>query len=105
MTKEKATPFEKEAALKALRDEFKGNDADTQRQRLKEAFLRFVTLTTLEIRRWLDILHPAGRVRELRHEGLDIVTLRQPQETEAGVKHIVGLYVYRAGSRSTEATS
>lgn len=104
MTEKKATS-KKEAALKALRDEFSGNDAGTQRVRLKEAFKRFVTLTTLEIRRWLDILHPAGRVRELRHEGLDIVTFRKAEETEAGVKHSVGQYVYRPDGGKSGAPS
>lgn len=81
-----------------MREEFKGNDIRSQRRRLAEAFHRFVTLTTLEIRRFLDILHPAGRVRELRAEGLDIVTLRLHQETEAGVKHSVGMYVLKRGN-------
>lgn len=104
MTEKKATS-KKEAALKALRDEFSGNDTGTQRERLKEAFNRYVTLTTLEIRRWLDILHPAGRVRELRHDGLDIVMFRKAQETEAGVKHLVGHYVYRRDGGKSGAPS
>ena len=103
MNEKKAAP-DKETALKALRDEFKGNDIDTQRQRLREAFRRFLALSTLEIRRWLDILHPAGRVRELRHEGMEIITLRRDQETEAGVKHWVGLYVYRPAGATPEST-
>ena len=95
MSKEKEPPPTKEDTLKALQEEFRGNDATTQRARLREAFHRCLALTTLEIRRWLDILHPAGRVKELRAEGLDIITLRQDQATEAGVRHAVGKYVYR----------
>lgn len=103
MTKEEG-PSDKEAALNELREQFMGNDAVTQRQRLSAAFHRFVTLTTLEIRRFLDILHPAGRVRELRAEGLDIVTLRLHQETEAGVKHSVGMYVLKRGNNAGAVT-
>ena len=97
MDEKNATPG-KEAALKALRDEFKGNAADTQRQRLAAALHRLTTITTIEARRYLDILHPAGRAMELRAAGLDIVTLRQKQDTEAGVPHWVGLYVLRRGA-------
>lgn len=94
MEREKATPST-EAALEALRKVFEGTDTATQRARLREAFLQCVALTTLQIRRGLDILHPAGRVRELRDEGMRIDTLRKGEATEAGVLHSVGLYIYR----------
>jgi len=102
MNEKNATP-EKEAALKALRDEFKGNAADTQRHRLAAALHRFA-VSTIEARRYLDILHPAGRAKELRAAGLDIITLREKQETEAGVPHWVGLYVLRRGADAGSAT-
>jgi len=103
MDKEKATP-EKEAALKALREEFRGNSRDTQMRRLAEAFHRLTTVTTIEARRFLDILHPAGRVNELRQDGLDIITLRERQETEAGIAHLVGRYVLRRRGPAGGAT-
>ncbi len=104
MTKEKG-PSDKEAALNELREQFKGNDAVTQRQRLSAAFHRCVALTTLEIRRFLDILHPAGRVRELRAEGMSIITLRQQQQTECGESHSVGMYVFARDSAIDEVAT
>jgi len=97
MEEEKATPG-KEAALKALRAEFKGNSASTQRQLLAEALRQCASLTTLEARRFLDILHPAARAMELRRQGLDIITHWLIVITEAGAKHRVGLYVLRSNA-------
>lgn len=87
----------KETALIELRHEFKGNTAATQRERLRQALHRHVAVTTIEARRFLDILHPAGRAMELRRMGVNITTLWQTVVTEAGVKHRVGLYVLQRG--------
>jgi Helix-turn-helix domain len=86
------TPTEKEAALKALRDELKGSDSKTQCQRLLEALRRF-PVTTFEAMRLLDVYHVPARVLQLRKAGHSIVTLWQTITTEAGVTHRVGLYV------------
>jgi hypothetical protein len=91
MQEKKTTP-EKEAALKALRDEFKGTDADTQSRRALEGLKQF-PLTTFELMRGLDVYHAPARIRDLREAGHNIITLRQTVTTEAGVKHRVGLYV------------
>lgn len=91
MQEKKTTP-EKEAALKALRDEFRGTDADTQARRALAA-LRLFPLTTFELMRGLDVYHAPARIRDLREDGHNIITLRKTVETEAGVKHTVGLYV------------
>lgn len=93
MQEKRATP-NKKAALEAIHQQFSGNSTAAQRDRLREAFQCCLTLTTLEIRRWLDIMHPAGRVQELRAEGMQIATLRLDQATETGVRHSVGMYVY-----------
>lgn len=94
--KERAAP--KEAALQALVTEFKGTAASVQRQRLQRAFELVSKLNTTEIRRWLDILHPAGRVKELRAEGVDIQTLWTTIESERGVKHRVADYLLIRGA-------
>lgn len=94
----KEPPPGTEAALKALRDEFKGNTAATQRYRLAGALHRVAAVTTLEARRHLDILHPAGRVMELRRAGLKILTLWQTATTEAGEQHRVAMYVLQRGT-------
>lgn len=102
MKKEKATP-EKEAALKALRDEFKGTDGNTQSRRLLEALSRF-PVTTFEAMRCLDVYHAPARVLQLRKAGHPIMTLWQTVTTEAGVKHRVGLYVLRHNGEQGGAT-
>lgn len=46
----------------------------------------------LALRKELDILHPAGRIKELREQGFDIHTLWQWEPTDSGKQHRVGLY-------------
>lgn len=59
------------------------------------AALRNHSITTLEARRHLDVLHPAMRILELRRKGHDIRTVWTTQATDAGVKHRVARYVLR----------
>jgi hypothetical protein len=92
MTKEKATPPEKKAALEMIRSEFTGNDCHTQRLRLVRG-LSIGPLNSDEARRFLDVYYPPARIFELRSEGLKITTHWQTVETEAGETHRVGLYV------------
>jgi Helix-turn-helix domain len=92
--KDDHTTPEKEAALKALRDVFKGTDTKTQCRRLLEALSRF-PVTTFEAMRHLDIYHVPARILQLRKAGHPIVTLWRIVITEAGAKHRVGLYVLR----------
>ena len=66
--------------------------ASAQRGRLLDT-LRCDSVSTLEARLDLDILHPAMRVRELRLEGYDIRTVRISADTGFGVKHSVARYV------------
>jgi len=90
--KEKATPFEKKAALEAIRDQFKGTSTNTQCARLLDALARF-PVTTFEAMRYLDIYDCPARVLQLRKAGHNIVTHWQTVVTESGEKHRVGLYV------------
>lgn len=105
MHQEKRTTPEKEAALKALRNQFKGTDADTQRRLIFAALEQWPTISTLEARQVLDILHPAGRIKELRDEGHTILTLWADEWTEAGVLHRVGLYALARGVQTQEAAA
>ena len=69
------------------------NSTEAQRQRLLAA-LRRSPVTTIEARRDLDILHPAGRVKELRHnEGHQILTAWSYEPTDCGKLHRVARYV------------
>lgn len=89
---DETTTTDKRAALRALRDEFKGTAAKSQCQRLLEALRRF-PVTTFEAMRDLDVYHVPARVLQLRKAGHHILTLWQTVVTEAGEKHRVGLYV------------
>jgi hypothetical protein len=68
------------------------NSAEAQRARLLAA-LRRGPMTTLEIRRELDVLMPAARIHELRHlYRKNILTVRVHRQTESGQVHSVALY-------------
>ena len=90
----KMAPPDKEAALKKIRDQFTGNASETQRDRLRAAFEIFPMISTREARDHLDILHPAGRVKELRDDGFNIITLWTTVESEGGAKHRVADYLW-----------
>lgn len=94
---------DKQTALRALREEFKGTAAKSQCHRLLEALRRF-PLTTFEAMRELDVYHVPARILQLRRAGHVILTLWQTVITEAGVRHRVGLYVLKRGNED-EASS
>ena len=95
MTKEKATSSEKKAALKAIRNEFKGTASQSQAARLLEALSRY-SITTFEAMRYLDVYHCPARILELRKQGHNIMTHWQTVVTEAGEHHRVGLYLLQS---------
>jgi len=94
MTDNKKAAPDKRAALKAIRDKFTGTSRETQRERLRAGFRLFPMISTQEARDYLDILHPAGRVKELREEGQNILTLWTTVETDGGCKHRVADYLW-----------
>ena len=51
------------------------------------------SITTDQAREHLDVMHPAGRIKELREAGYLIVTFRDGWTSEFGIKHSVGKYV------------
>ena len=68
------------------------NSIHSQRLRILER-LKKGSLTTIESRRDWSILHPAGRVQELRDRGYAITTLREIDYTEQGEPRRVARYV------------
>jgi hypothetical protein len=69
-----------------------GNSIEAQRARLLEA-LECGPLTTIEIRRDLDIMMPAARVWDLRHRsGKNISMAWTDRPTDGGRMHRVALY-------------
>ena len=74
--------------------------AARQRARLK-AYLRLHgSVSTLEARRELDIMHPAGRVLELRQAGCEIRTVWVSATTSEGHRHRIARYLWQAEVRS-----
>lgn len=55
------------------------------------------TLTTQEGRDVLGVMHPAGRVLELRRMGVNIVTNWTTDYTQDGTPHRVAKYVLQSG--------
>ena len=82
--------------LKTIAAESPGNDVERQRDRVLAA-LQEGPLSTVEARRWLDVMHPAMRVLELRAIGLRIDTVWSVEPTECGRLHRMGRYVLRVG--------
>lgn len=66
----------------------KDNSLESQQARLIAYLKEFKRITTLQARAVLDIMHPAGRIKELKAQGYKIVT---HWTNEQG--HRVGVYV------------
>lgn len=99
MNDEKNAAPAKVAALKNIQLQFKGTSRATQRDRLRAALRACRKLCTVEIRAYLDIIHPAGRIRELRAEGLEILTLWTTAQSDNGDTHRVADYVLTAEAK------
>jgi hypothetical protein len=93
MDKKKAPGFRAEAIQK-INEKHKGNDAETQANRLHEGLQLLGSLTTQDIRQDLDIMHPAGRIKDLRARGFDIITDWESYPTACGTRHRMARYVY-----------
>lgn len=63
-----------------------------QQQRILNHLLSYGSLTTVEARRFLDIMHPAARVMELKRQGHPIETHLVNALTECGKTHRVAIY-------------
>lgn len=87
-----ATPAERRARLLRLLREDPGAGGDTQARRLLRA-LRTGPITSHEARHYLDVIHPAGRIKTLREQGYIIDTRWVLQLSACGRPHRVGEYV------------
>lgn len=73
-----------------------------QQQRLLAA-LQEGPITTVQAREQYDVMHPAGRIKELRSRGFNILTCWRIVETIPGVKHRVARYVLVPGEHQGRA--
>lgn len=74
----------------------RGNSAKNQRERIMEGLKTHGALTTIDMRRHLDVMSPASRVWELKRAGEPIEKKWVNQATDCGKTHRVGLYVLEA---------
>lgn len=76
----------------AMRNDHQEDGAAIQRARLLEA-LEQGPVSTLYAREYLDILHPAARVQELREQGYNVTTEWVLEDNGEGRPHRVAKYV------------
>lgn len=74
------------------------NSSSTQRKRILSYLEKNHRLSTIAAREQLGILHPGGRIMELRKKGYRIDTHWIEEPDSNGVAHRVGLYVYQGRS-------
>ena len=76
------------------------NDALQQRKRILKALAERgpLGITTIYAREQLDIMAPAPRIHELRHDyGYNIQLIREPDTNAQGYTHICARYVLLSG--------
>lgn len=71
------------------------NSCASQRTRILKHFEACPRLSTIEAREHHGIMHPGGRVLELREKGYLIDTDRVTEPDSNGIMHRIGLYVYK----------
>lgn len=76
------------------------NSYEAQRGRLLQYLQEHGSITTLQARHKLAVMHPAGRVKELRASGYQIATYWVFDFDSGRVCHRQGLYVLKAGGKA-----
>ncbi|KTD22000.1 helix-turn-helix domain-containing protein [Legionella israelensis] len=76
------------------------NNTASQRARIIRHFQeKSPRLSTIQAREQYGILHPGGRIMELRNKGYQIDTHWIRETDSNGVLHRIGLYVYHGGNK------
>jgi polyhydroxyalkanoate synthesis regulator phasin len=78
---------------KTIKGNFNDNSAHNQRLKILDWLFEKGSITTDQAREHLDVMHPAGRIKELREAGYLIITIRVRWTSEFGIKHSVAKYV------------
>lgn len=78
---------------KTPKPNFNNNSSYNQRLKILDWLFEKGSITTSEAREHLDILHPAGRVKELKEAGYLIVTIWDGWTSEHNIEHRIGRYV------------
>ncbi|MCP2086082.1 UNVERIFIED_ORG: hypothetical protein J2Y81_002099 [Paraburkholderia sediminicola] len=79
------------AAKEILKRQY-SNDTAIQRSRVLEFLRQHGSLSTLDARHLIDVMHPAARVMELRRAGYAIATIWTHATTPEGGTHRVARY-------------
>jgi hypothetical protein len=82
---------------------FYSNAIRSQQARILKHFEECPRLSTIEAREQYGILHPSGRVMELRKKGHRIDTHWISAPDTNGVPHRVGLYIYQGANGGDHA--
>jgi hypothetical protein len=72
---------------------FTDNSTFNQRLKMLDWLFEKISITTSMARERLDIMHPAGRIKELRKAGYQIATIWDSWISEHGIKHRIARYV------------
>lgn len=75
------------------------NSTTSQSLRILKHFDVCPRLSTIQARNEYGILHPGGRVMELRRKGYRIDTHWVNEPDSNGVNHRIGLYIYKGKSQ------
>lgn len=90
----KNTPSLRKETLEKINQKHTGNETEIQTIRTLVGLQTFGSLTTQDIRQDLDIMHPAGRIKELRDRNYDIRLFWEHYPTTPGKMHRMARYVY-----------
>ena len=80
------------AVFDQILNEHQNISSKAQQARLGKAFTTLGNINTLEARKCLEVLHPSGRIKELKAQGWDIEKVWVYVVGECGLKHRIANY-------------
>jgi hypothetical protein len=81
------------AVFAQILSEHRSISSKSQQQRLALALTYLGNITTIEARDYLDIMHPSGRIKELKEQGWLIISSRVRHIAPCGASHFIANYV------------
>lgn len=90
------TTQERLAILGHILKEHQSVSTQSQQQRLALALTYLGSITTIEARDYLDVMHPSGRIKELIEQGWGVVSSRVRYVAPCGAVHSIANYVLKS---------
>lgn len=84
------------AVFDQILNEHQNISSKAQQARLGKAFTTLGNINTLEARKCLEVLHPSGRIKELKAQGWAIAKVWVYVVGERGLKHRIANYVLKS---------